>query len=588
MSNHSVSMSEDDKYRQHNLDILQKQKDSGQNPYPHTFKPTITFEKYISEYKDTITDGEQMQEFVHSLAGRIIRKRGAGKLYFYTVESNDYNIQFICNYSLTSYAKFDEDGKPNPESVQEFKAANTLINRGDIVGGIGFVGKSKSGELSLFINKLIRLTPCMRTLPTEHFGLVDPEVRFRNRSLDMIINKNVGQTLAKRSRIILEIRKFFVNNEFTEVETPILWTQCGGASAKPFVTTHNDIGTDVSMRVAPELFLKKLVVGGMDRIFEIGKQFRNESIDCTHNPEFTSLESYEAYADYNSLMVMCESLISYIVFTVNRKGNESSYEVPFTKMGDTEPTIIDFTPPYRKINMMEELEKKTSTQFPHDLSTEESRLFFVGLCEKLKVDCAPPHTTARLIDKLVGEFIEPECVNPTFITNHPLVMSPLAKWDRNNPQLTERFEMFVCGMELANAYTELNDPVVQRERFESQMRDRESGDVEAQLIDEDFIRALEYGLPPTGGFGLGIDRLVMLLTNNNSIRDVLAFPIMAPKKAPVQIKSSTEEICIDTPDEVSDDANTDANVDVPDNGNNVENNNSDVKVNHTIQTQTSV
>ena len=530
-------MSEEDKYREHNLDILQNQKNSGMNPYPHTFKPTITFENFINEYNDLIEPKQHLTEVIHSLSGRVIRKRGNGKLYFYTLESENFNIQFICNYALTNFAKTGEDGKPDPESVKAFKSANNLINRGDIVGGIGFVGKSNSekGELSLFVNKLIRLTPCVRTLPTEHFGLHDPEVRFRNRSLDMIMNPNVRTTLYKRSHIISEIRKFFIGNGFAEVETPILWTQSGGASAKPFIAAYNDLGTDVCMRVAPELFLKKMVIGGMNRVFEIGKQFRNESIDSTHNPEFTSLESYEAYADYYSLMAMCENLISQVVLAVN-----GSYEVPFTKMGNTEPTMIDFTPPYRRINMVEELEEKTKVEFPHDLMTEESRLFLVDLCQKMNVNCSPPQTTARLIDKLVGDLIEPDCENkPTFITNHPLAMSPLAKSHRNNPQITERFELF-CGMELANAYTELNDPVEQRNRFNSQMKDRAAGDVEAQPIDEDFIRALEYGLPPTGGFGLGIDRLVMILTNNNSIRDVLAFPIMAPRVAKTVSKVLTQ------------------------------------------------
>lgn len=555
MSNVCNSSSEEDKFRQMNLSVLKSQKDSGHNPYPHTFKPTISFEDYIQNYSTALQDGEHLTNIVHNMAGRVIRKRGAGKLYFYTIESNNCNVQFICNYSLTNFNNTDEDGKANPESVKKFKEFNKIINRGDIVGATGFVGKSQSGELSLFVHNFIRLSPCIRTLPTEHFGYKDPEARFRNRTLDMIVNGSVRDTIIKRSQIISEVRKFYINRGFVEVQTPILWPCSGGASAKPFVTTHNDLGTNVFMRVAPELFLKELVIGGINKVFEIGQQFRNESIDSTHNPEFTSLESYETYADYNSLMEMCEELISHTILSTNK-----SYIVQFKKMGESNLTDIDFTPPYRRINMMKELETKTGLVFPNDLTTEDSRLFFVELCERMNVKCAPPHTTARLIDKLVGEFIEPECVNPTFITNHPLVMSPLAKWDRNNPQLTERFELFVCGMELANAYTELNDPVVQKDRFDSQMKDKLMGDVEAQTTNNDFIRSLEYGLPPTGGFGLGIDRLIMLLTNNNSIRDVLAFPIMAPIQE-ISVKENKQKISVKNDKRISSVCNATVTVD---------------------------
>ena len=517
-------MSEEDKYREHNLNYLQSLKDKNVNPYPHTFKPTISFEDYITKY-NTLTDGEHLhsENNMCSLTGRVILKRSAGKLYFYTVESDNCRIQFMNNYSFSEFYDVEDPGNSN--SIAKFKEQNNSINRGDIIGAIGFPGKSKKGELSLFIVTLIRLTPCIRMLPTEHFGLTDPEARFRNRPLDMIMNSRVRETLETRSLIITNIRDFFVQRNFTEVQTPILWPCAGGASAKPFKTSHNDLGIDVFMRIAPELFLKELVIGGMNKVFELGQQFRNESIDCTHNPEFTSLESYEAYADYVSLMNMCEDLFSSIVYSINK-----SYVVKYTPMGSSKELEIDFTPPYKRIDMISELQEKTGVTFPDDLTTDETRLFFVDLCNKVNVPCPQPHTTARLIDRLVGHYIESEHTNPIFIMNHPLVMSPLAKWNRTNSQLTERFEFFAAGMELANAYTELNDPVVQQQRFDLQNKDKALGDVEAQTTNGDFVRSLEYGLPPTGGYGMGIDRFVMLLTNNNSIRDVLAFPIMAPIK----------------------------------------------------------
>jgi lysyl-tRNA synthetase class 2 len=376
----------------------------------------------------------------------------------------------------------------------------------------------------------------LHMLPSVRFPFSDGEQRARMRYLDMLWNDKSREVLWQRSRAVRYIREYLHERRFIEVETPMMHAIAGGATALPFTTHHNDLDIDMYMRVAPELFLKKMIVGQFGKVFEIGKNFRNEGIDLTHNPEFTTCEFYWAYADMYDLMELTEDLVSGLV-----KQLTGSYKTTFTTQhGETYE--VNWEAPWRRVSMIPELEKATGEKFPpsEDLHTEETNQFLQKVCKKMGVECSPPLTNARMIDKLTGEFIENTCVNPSFIIEHPQVMSPLAKYHRSKKGLCERFEAFVCKKEIANAYTELNNPFDQRLRFEEQARQKDQGDDEAQLVDESFLNALEYGLPPTGGWGLGIDRLTMFITNNYSIREVLAFPFLREEKQGTKEKFAAE------------------------------------------------
>jgi len=465
----------------------------------------------LSAIRSTASEAEadKICEESVSSAGRVVSIQAFGKLYFFKVESQGTVIQLIFN-----------------TGADEITRVAQLIRRGDIVGFVGNCGKSKKGEPSVFISDLKILTPCLRVIPSSKNELKDPETIYRKRHLDLLVNRDSKDRFICRSKIIGYVRNFFNTREFLEVETPAMHLVYGGAAAKPFKTFHNDLKQTLYLRVAPELYLKRLVVGGIDRVFEIGKSFRNEGIDLTHNPEFTSCEAYYAYADYNDWMRLTEELLSGLVKEI--KGSvKFTYEPKKRDSADIK-SDFDFTAPFQRLDILDEINKVLGLNLTGE-NIEESLDQLIDAAAKRNLIVNEPKTLNRILDAFIGEYLEPRCVNPTFITGFPTAMSPLAKEDRNRKGITERFELFLNGKEICNSYTELNIPSVQRERFEDQIKAKEAGDDEAMPIDEDFCQALEYGLPPTGGWGMGIDRLVMYLTNAANIRDVILFPTMKPE-----------------------------------------------------------
>ncbi|CAH0480047.1 unnamed protein product [Peronospora belbahrii] len=508
---------------------------SSYQQYPHFFPVTMSLLEYHEKFQALESKARCTEESV-ALAGRVMAIRHASKnLVFLDLQSDGHTVQILSEVKYFEGQRDDAIDGDKETVKKEFRALHESLRRGDIIGVKGFPGKSGKGELSIIPRQLQVLAPCIQPFPNSKYGIKEPEIRFRKKYLDLLVNPSVRPVFETRAKVIRGIRRYLEDRNFIEVETPILFSAAGGAAAQPFLTNSRALGKELYLRIAPELFLKQLVIGGFDRVFEIGKVFRNEGIDATHNPEFTMCEFYQAYADYNVLMDTAEEMISSIV-----KDVAGSYKIQYpmeeasdgaTQTSDDEPSMveIDFAPPFKRLPVLETLEMCLGEKLP-DVNLPDSIPALLKLCERHNVDFSRPYTCSRLVDKLISHFIEPKCVNPTFLYNHPVCMSPLAKAHREQEGVTERFELYVAGKELCNAYTELNDPFDQRQRFAAQQADQQRGDIEAQSKDNEFCTALEYGLPPTGGFGIGIDRLVMLLSSKPHIREVIMFPAMKPKQ----------------------------------------------------------
>lgn len=487
--------------RREELEELRKR---GINPYPYEFNRTAFSRDILESYRD-----DAARQIV-AVAGRIMSLRRMGKASFCHVQDSQGKIQV--------YLKRDDLG--------EIYDAFRLLDIGDIIGVEGYIFRTKMGEISIHAQRLVLLSKSLRPLPiaketkdeqgniTVHDPFSDKELRYRQRYVDLAVNSNVRDVFIKRTKIVSTIRKFLDDRGCLEVETPILQPQYGGAFARPFMTHHNALDIDLYLRIADELYLKRLIVGGFDGVYEFSKDFRNEGMDRSHNPEFTMLEVYVAFKDYVWMMGLVEEMISEVALAVN-----GSMKI---RQGEAE---IDFTPPWTRMTMFDAIKERTGMDLR---GATESRLRKAA--KDLHVEVAATDGVGAIIDEIFSEKVEPHLIQPTFITDYPIEMSPLAKRHRTEEGLVERFEMICNGQELCNAFSELNDPLDQRARFEEQMRRRAQGEEEIQPLDEDFLRALEYGMPPTAGLGVGIDRLTMLMTGQESIRDVIFFPQMKPEK----------------------------------------------------------
>ncbi|HOH89189.1 MAG TPA: lysine--tRNA ligase [Bacillota bacterium] len=494
MANDEMNLNEILKIRREKLEQL---KEMGRNPFE------ILKYDQTHHSKDIKDNFEEMEGKDVSIAGRIMSFRDMGKASFCDIQDRYGRIQ--------AYIKQDELGE------EEYKIFKTY-DIGDIVGIKGFVFKTKRGEISVHAKQVTLLCKSLQPLPEKWHGLKDTEIRYRQRYVDLIVNEDVRETFYKRTKIIKAIREFLDARDFIEVDTPILATIASGAAARPFITHSNALDIDLYLRIATELYLKRLIVGGFERVYEMGKDFRNEGIDVRHNPEFTMIELYQAYADYNDMMEITENLIAYCAEKV----------LGTTKI-NYQGTELDLTPPWNRMTMVEAVKKYSGVDFNEIKSDEEAR----ETAKKLKVldelkkklkDC----TKGDILNAVFEAYVEEHLIQPTFILDYPVEISPLTKKKNDDPTMTERFEAFIFAREIANAYSELNDPIDQKERFEQQANDKELGDEEAYATDDDFVNSLEIGMPPTGGLGIGVDRIIMFLTDSYSIRDIILFPTMKP------------------------------------------------------------
>ncbi len=486
---------------------LQELRDLGIDPYPAAEYPTDAFS---TDIRDNFKDDEQREVCI---AGRMMTRRVMGKASFMELQDSKGRIQVYVTR---------DDICPDENKELYNTVFKRLLDIGDFVGVRGFVFRTQTGEISVHAKELTLLSKSIKPLPVVKYkdGVAydkfdDPELRFRQRYVDLVVNEGVKETFLKRAKVISTMRQFFDEAGYTEVETPTLQSIAGGATARPFVTHFNALNQEMFLRIATELYLKRLIVGGFEGVYEIGKNFRNEGMDRTHNPEFTLMELYVQYKDYNWMMSFTERLLETICVAVNGKPESV-----------VDGQVISFKAPYRRLPILDAIKEKTG--YDLDGKTEEE---IRQVCKELKLDIDDTMGKGKLIDEIFGEFCEGQFIQPTFITDYPVEMSPLTKMHRSKPGLTERFELMVNGKELANAYSELNDPIDQEERFVEQMKLADKGDDEAMIIDKDFLRSLQYGMPPTSGIGIGIDRLVMLMTGQTAIQEVLLFPQMRPEKS---------------------------------------------------------
>ena len=486
---------------------LQELRNMGINPYPAAEYPTNAFS---TEIRESFKDDEEKREVC--IAGRMMSRRVMGKASFAEIQDSKGRIQVYVSR---------DDLCPTENKDMYNVVFKRLLDIGDFIGVRGFVFRTQTGEISVHAQELTLLSKSLKPLPIVKYkdgvaydSFDDPELRYRQRYVDLVVNDGVKETFLQRATVIRTMRKVLDEAGYTEVETPTLQMIAGGASARPFITHFNALDQDMYMRIATELYLKRLIVGGFEGVYEIGKNFRNEGMDRNHNPEFTCMELYVQYKDYNWMMSFTEKLLETICIAVNGKPER-----------EVDGQIISFKAPYRRLPILDAIKEKTG--FDCDGKTEEEIRAF---CKEMGMEVDETMGKGKLIDELFGEFCEGTFIQPTFITDYPVEMSPLTKMHRSKPGLTERFELMVNGKELANAYSELNDPIDQEERFVEQMRLADKGDDEAMIIDKDFLRALQYGMPPTSGIGIGIDRLVMLMTGKTFIQEVLFFPQMKPEK----------------------------------------------------------
>ncbi|MGX9292705.1 lysine--tRNA ligase [Bacillus sp. A015] len=496
MSNEGLNNEELNDQFQVRRDKMNKMREEGIDPFGERYDRSHQSAKIIAEYDEFSKEDLEEKAAQVTIAGRMMTKRGKGKAGFGHIQDLEGQIQI--------YVRKDSVGE---EAYELFKSSDL----GDIIGVTGTVFKTNVGELSIKATGFEVLTKALRPLPDKYHGLKDVEQRYRQRYLDLIVNPESKQTFIMRSKIIQSMRRYLDSKGYLEVETPTMHSIPGGASARPFITHHNALDMPLYMRIAIELHLKRLIVGGLEKVYEIGRVFRNEGVSTRHNPEFTMIELYEAYADYKDIMNLTENLIAHIAQEV--------LGTTTIQYGEDE---IDLKPEWKRLHMVEAVKEATGVDFWQEMSVEEAKQHAADH----GIEITKNMTVGHIINEFFEQKVEETLVQPTFIYGHPVEISPLAKKNPEDPRFTDRFELFIVRREHANAFTELNDPIDQRERFEAQLKEREEGNDEAHLMDDDFVEALEYGMPPTGGLGIGIDRLIMLLTNSPSIRDVLLFPQM--------------------------------------------------------------